>query len=227
MNQDEILVYVGFIVAVFTTFLSFGIHTYNKTIRDGISNEAARKKLYEVLRRMSDESGYRPFTRFFLILDAFDDVLASTLLKFLIRIGKRTKASENSKAPQISIVSLLALKQSKTNVVSSAIIMAALVLYLSVNYFFGFDQEIEVVILLSTLPVILFVDELILSYRIKRGHFGTNSFEAKEVIKFIVANSEEHENFKGPDGKMPIFDTPSLDTLRTEEGFNTGLNPSF
>ena len=47
---------------------------------------------------------------------------------------------------------------------------------------------------------IVFIKERILSYRIRKGYFGRNAYEAKQLIDFL-AKYKKNVDFRGPDGK--------------------------
>jgi hypothetical protein len=51
------------------------------------------------------------------------------------------------------------------------------------------------------LALLLVLKLLVLLFRVRKGYFGTNSAEAREMIKFLIAHSENID-FNDPNGGL-------------------------
>ncbi len=154
--------------------------------------------------------------------------ISSTLLliKKLTKLSK-TNFSQEEKSTSISVVSLLAIKRSKNNLISLMVLLFTLIIHEIVIYFSD-DVLVNIpLMLLVVLIVAIAIEEYILSYRVKKGYFGTNTEEAKEIINFMLKNAQNNDQFNGPDGKIRIFDEILNSNVESEKKYNTGFNPSL
>lgn len=58
---------------------------------------------------------------------------------------------------------------------------------------------------------IIYLNQVILDYRIKKGFYGTNDYEAREIIEFIFTNAE-YSDFSSGGGAKKIFPEPEKET---------------
>lgn len=65
--------------------------------------------------------------------------------------------------------------------------------------------------------ILLWSDQLILAYRIRRGYYATNQHEAKEFLRFLLAHADKGD-FSDGDGARRIFPTPEELVVGSESG---------
>lgn len=67
---------------------------------------------------------------------------------------------------------------------------------------FDYKIKIGVLILLCTLILFNIILQLVVSYRINKGYYGTNYAEARELLIFLIENNDKNDKNSG----MRIFD---------------------
>lgn len=142
-------------------------------------------------------------------------------------IMRESEEAKEEKMISPSIIGLFAIKRSQRNLYASGVILLTLIVHESITYFSTESLLNLPTLYLVSLVIIIALDEYILTYRVKKGLFGTNKEEAKEIINFIIKNSAENNNFNGPEGKIKIFNEILEGKTDTEKGFDADLNPSF
>ncbi len=112
---------------------------------------------------------------------------------------------------QASVIGLL-LKSKQKEILQASIALSFItVLFNILGY--RFDEPILVGNAFICLCFVLLITyQLLLNYRIKNGLYGTNNYEAREIIEFILNNSDE---FKSGSGKtISIFpEEESIDII--------------
>jgi uncharacterized membrane protein len=105
----------------------------------------------------------------------------------------------------------------------SSVVYFFLLLSLFVSWYLSvlkvIPVRIEVFLFISALIVANFVGQKILEYRIKKGLFGANEYEAREIINFILSNTNWSEFTSGRGGKG-IFPEPEGEFIPSNEALN-------
>ena len=119
-------------------------------------------------------------------------------------------ASKESKKSQ-SIVSIMI--DSRAKGVQKAFIFLAITLLgqLVFTYFTKSEISSWFILFLLFLACALYLNQTILEYRVKKGLYGANDYEAREIVEFIFANAE-HVDFSSGDGAKRIFPEPEKET---------------
>lgn len=104
-------------------------------------------------------------------------------------LGEKVKKSSRA---QISLIACLLLH-------------FLLVLFSVVNFSSFLFSAVSIGILL------LHVDQKLISYRVKKGWYGKNEFEAKEIIDFILSHSNK-DDFNDSGGLKRVIPLPEVET---------------
>jgi len=158
------------------------------------------------------------------ILSPITDSVTKRIIKILEKSEKIGGPSKNEKIKSLSIVGLFAIKRSKSNVISSLSVLFALIANILISIYLTHSDIVNPLsIIFFIVLLIIAVDEYILFFRIKKGYYGTNKHEAREIINFIISNSNGND-YKGPDGKIKIFENILNESNITESEYNKGFN---
>jgi hypothetical protein len=120
-----------------------------------------------------------------------------------------------------SISALLINERTSKLVVVSIVLAVALI---SEGVVDGFAMMIKSwsTLLVIGFGVLVFVDNLLLRFRARRGMFGNTEYEAREIIAFILRNADSLD-----DGDSPrrIFDPEQSEESLIMEGYGVGAHP--
>ncbi|WP_336994259.1 hypothetical protein [Lelliottia amnigena] len=102
-------------------------------------------------------------------------------------------------------ITQLFLVDEKQNILKAkCVLVLSVILCVAIPYFM-LDSLRLLYIVPLTLMLLLFVKEGILSFRIERGYFGANKFEAVQLLSYIEENKNKID-FNGPGGsKRKVF----------------------
>jgi ABC-type cobalt transport system substrate-binding protein len=103
---------------------------------------------------------------------------------------KNEKSKIRKKYPGLSVVGILALKRERNSNYAISAICIGLMIYLLCSSFAEITTNRAVILILMICVLLIFTREKLISYRVSKGYFGQNESEAREIIKFIINNSE-------------------------------------
>jgi hypothetical protein len=76
--------------------------------------------------------------------------------------------------------------------------------------FFKTNINYWLILLIILLAGSLFTSRQLLRYRIRKGYYGTNEDEAREIIQFILEHAEDTD-FSSGDGPKKIMPDPEIE----------------
>lgn len=151
---------------------------------------------------------------------------ADLLIDFLNKISRNNKISiKLSRYPKLSIVGIFRNKLEDKKINSYYFVLTATLIY-SIVAIFSKNLESNIYFILGCLiyASLLYLNTFLVNFRIKKGFYGGNEFEAREIIHFIEENSE---NIDFSDGNTPkkLFNEEDLKEIEEEImiEFNNGL----
>ena len=102
--------------------------------------------------------------------------------------------------PMLSVISIMRKYKSEQKIQTIYLLLIATIIYIFAGRLFDFaiSNIFSYVLLGSSLAIAL--ELLIFNYRVNKSWYGSIEFEAREIIKFIVENSE---NIDFTDGNSP------------------------
>jgi hypothetical protein len=118
-----------------------------------------------------------------------------------VTIGRLRAAGREGAAKEMA-VSVSYLDSVKSRNLSAKVgLMLCSVTLLFVAFRFPELELIDLALVTSAVLGLLFLKEAVLEYRIRNGSFGTTHTEARELIEFLVKNSEDID-FTDGGGKL-------------------------
>lgn len=130
--------------------------------------------------------------------------------RFVLTETHTTKDSDN-KITENSIVGLLIKQKFDKETNAYWVLLGAV----AVNFLFvtlGFIQfNLYTLLFLIILIGLLYVNQKVLRYRIAKGYYGTNEYEVREIIQFILDHSDKTD-FTDGDGMKKLMPDPEVTT---------------
>lgn len=111
--------------------------------------------------------------------------------------------NEKEGRARLVIAELFANKRNRYATTSTTILLLAIALN-ATQKALHVDSGLLPIITVSVLLVLLWCDQMILRYRIKRGFYGMNQFEAREFLRFLLSHTDK-EDFSDQDGARAVF----------------------
>ncbi|MGX9161924.1 hypothetical protein [Priestia megaterium] len=123
------------------------------------------------------------------------------------------------------LTSLIVKHTSKSNTYAYLYFTGSLVVYLLLTYLGILEKGILVPSILIIFMLIVFIRQQILVYRIKQGKYGSNKYEIREILTFILDETNKH--YFNNNGGNPIvvndITAQNLNEIKSSiEGFNFG-----
>jgi hypothetical protein len=114
----------------------------------------------------------------------------------------QSRRSENRIYP--TIIGLFIEEQSKHNSIAYFALIISSIIYIGFSLIYGLEVNIGIILIFVFFLLILHVNESILAFRIMRGFYGTNEYEAREILQFITSHAGT-SNFRTGQGLKDIF----------------------
>lgn len=77
-------------------------------------------------------------------------------------------------------------------------------------------------ILISVMILAIHLDQKLIDHRVRKGWYGKNEFEAKEIINFIVSHANK-DDFNDSGGLKRVIPLPEAETERQSSGIVGGV----
>lgn len=144
------------------------------------------------------------------------------VLPQIYRIFTLRKYKEKIKKqyPNLSVVGIMSLKREKSAYYSITVLIFSLMLYVSPSILGLYSVNLIVVTILLSGAALLLIREKLVQFRVNSGFYGQNESEAREIINFILSNSNDID-FTDGGKKKPIFSENNI-----EEVFSNSFAPS-
>lgn len=182
-------------------FLSSISFTLTNILRKSLSEE-----IQEIIETFFEES--KAFNK---IIVSINSSMYKVIYELLKSINEnKNNDSENKKEIEYIIVNLLVNKKAKKESYSYLVLFTTLILYISIMFILSLTIKKVIIFILLGLILALYVKQKILEYRIKNGYYGTNQSEAREIISFILDNSDDFNNFNGYDKVFPKIEKQEI-----------------
>ena len=102
-----------------------------------------------------------------------------------------TETSDTSKPYRnISIAQIFSLVKNRNINIARVVFLIALLGYWGFSVWIDTSLNIYVVSILLACLMLTVIEEFVLHYRIKKGLYGNNLFEAKEIVSFVISESD-------------------------------------
>jgi hypothetical protein len=130
----------------------------------------------------------------------------STIRVIIITLAQNSHI-QKKEYPNLSIAKIMMNKNYKRSIYAKFILTFSLLLIL---FFRGSIISIGLITFLMIVTII--ADESI-DYRIKKGFYGNNEYEARQIIEFILNNSDHIDFTDGKGGMKRIITTDDLELI--------------
>lgn len=120
---------------------------------------------------------------------------------------KQSDTSSYNARARLAVVELLAEYKSKRNLISAILLLGSALVYISLSNRLGYEVSTGILSIVCLLLLVLLINHKALDYRIRQGLYGTNEYEARELIHYILRNSDK-EIFYDGGGQRQLFRQP-------------------
>jgi hypothetical protein len=147
-------------------------------------------------------------------------IMNSALITAVSSLYRELDGDSAEKHRSNTIVGIMLLEKLKR----TTKLQFTLVLCLILNLMLSFLPEIRfsyfLFALVSLLLFCIHVDQQLIEYRIRKGWYGKNEYEAKEIIDFIISHSNK-DDFNSSGGLKRVVPLPEIDPeAEKANGFN-------
>ncbi|MBE3705193.1 hypothetical protein HJ207_21905 [Vibrio parahaemolyticus] len=144
-----------------------------------------------------------------MLLNSSAFTVVEVLAKRIADSGEDAKDNKKN-----TIVGVMLLEKAKKGTVQQAILISSIAVYVSSVWFMNSDINQFVLLFLAFLLLAVFVDQKLMEFRVRKGWYGSNEFETRELIEFITLHSDK-DDFNDGSGAKRIIPNPEID-LATE-----------
>ncbi len=158
-----------------------------------------------------------------LLLDA-SIILNSSAFVVVESLAEQIAYSDGSAKDRKAntIVGVMLLEKAKKGTIQQAILLLAIVVYLFIVWFTASDISQFLLLFLTVLLLAVFLDQKLIEFRIRKGWYGSNEFETRELIEFITLHSNK-DDFNDGNGAKKIIPNPEVDLAAENEGCKGGV----
>lgn len=118
-------------------------------------------------------------------------ILSVTMATLSRKLSESRKKQKEEKGNENSLIISALFLESKLKKIYKTYIIIGLgsIMLLVMSFYFVFPSYINVIPLIFAILTCSY--QFLLNYRIKNGLFGTNDYEARELIEFIIQNNDK------------------------------------
>ncbi len=128
----------------------------------------------------------------------------------------KEKDFDNSKYTKLSIVRIFANKLETKKLYSAYLLLITTAAHSILGILWKqFEINIYFILGVSIYASLLYLNTLLVNFRIKKGFYGGNEFEAREIINFIEENSDTID-FSDGDSPKKLFNEEDLKEIEQE-----------
>ena len=177
---------------------------------------------YSYIKNISFEVVSLFITKLGFSLDRLKEITTQTAVIFfslqlinrLMELIEKRRQSETSEQALLNITVIGLLVGQKARQISSAYValILALILYPLTSLLLIFEIKSIVIAFIALLFILLFINQKSLEYRIKKGLYGSNEYEAREILSFIINHSDK-SNFTDGSGLREIMPAAEPDNV--------------
>ncbi|MCO7519198.1 MULTISPECIES: hypothetical protein [unclassified Pseudomonas] len=142
---------------------------------------------------------------FFLPFFAFNLSLAKTVIQLL----EGDSTTSEAQAKSNTIVGLMLIEKMQKSSLILLFLFSAVLVDLSIDKLFGLGSNGYVTILAAGLWSLILLDHKIIEYRIRKGWYGRNEFETREIIHFALSHANK-DDFNDQGGLKKIVPLPEI-----------------
>lgn len=144
-----------------------------------------------------------------LIEKLFNFFICGPFPFILYLTAKRLVVSSNQENRN-TIIGLMVIEKIKKHRLMQLILIFSFFLLGLISHFNLADYNIYAAFFIFSMILIIQIDHILIDYRVKKGIYGNNEFESREIIDFILSHSDKDDFHDGGIAKKIIPDPDEL-----------------
>lgn len=140
---------------------------------------------YDLSQTLRDKENISTFTVIVIVVGTVMFMLSLYYI-FSFSKGKREKL----KYPKLSIIRIMETRKASEISKNTSMIMLSILGYILLFRYLKVEISIEAIYIGFVTVILLGVHKFLFDYRVKSGYYGNNEREAREIIQFILQESE-------------------------------------
>lgn len=143
------------------------------------------------------------------------------LVSAMSKIVEEIKGASSEEKKATTIVGVMLQDRLKKSTIAQSILILSLAInfILSLLFAINFSNFLFIFVAVSIFSIQL--DQKLIDYRVRKGWYGKNEFEAKEIINFIVSHANK-DDFNDDGGLKKVIPLPEIEfekeKFRSTEG---------
>jgi hypothetical protein len=146
-------------------------------------------------------------------LKTFAIYINASLFKSLVVISEKIVSAPKNEKKSNTIVGMMISKKMKNSSKAQSILFLSLLINLASSLIIDSQVNGLLCVLIAFLLLCIQLDHKLIEYRIGKGLYGKNAFEAKEIIEFIIAHADK-DDFNDSGGLKKVIPQPNLDDIK-------------
>lgn len=134
----------------------------------------------------------------------------ASLISSVSVISKKISEYSNERKKSSTIVGMMLSDKIKSSSRIQIILISSLVIHVIVALLSSIDINGFIILIISLALLALHVDHKLIEYRIKKGFYGRNEYEAKEIINYIISHADKND-FNDGNGRKKLIPDPEID----------------
>ena len=156
------------------------------------------------VRGLIDKTIKRVYIIYIDVFNPFFSLLVKTLVLSDSLVRERRQAKIREIYPKLSVVKIIQKRREDKIYQARYLLLIATLFCILSNIFFDLGiSNFFPVIFIATF-ILLNLESFLFDYRIRKGWYGTNETEAREIVKFILDNSDNIDFTDGGSTKSVI-----------------------
>lgn len=140
------------------------------------------------------------------------------LRKYIFFSIKKENQRVKKNYPKLSVVGIMKKRQESAKINAIYLLLGTTIVYIILsNLVSAIPYSMFFVYILAFIAFLLIIDLTLFKYRINQGWYGNNEAEAKEILKFILRNSDNIDFTDGSKLKA-IISPEDIEEIREEYG---------
>lgn len=135
----------------------------------------------------------------------------SSLISAITKIHSELNDIRSEDKKSNTIVGMMLGEKVKKASKAQISLIGCLLLHLLLVFFSVVNFSSFLFVVISVGFLFIHIDQKLVDYRIRKGWYGKNEFEAKEIINFVLSHSKK-DDFNNSDGLKRIIPLPEVET---------------
>jgi len=148
--------------------------------------------------------------------------LNSSLVSAISKIYEDLNDSSIEQKKSKTIVGVMLQEKLKNAMKSQIILITCFALNLILSALSVVNFSYILCIFISVMILAIHVDQKLIDHRVRKGWYGKNEFEAKEIINFIVSHANK-DDFNDSGGLKRVIPLPEAETEKQGSGILGGV----